>query len=91
MTGLTGISVSPSSTIRRHGFTCKKVQHRGDFMADIAFFNMEQLVWLDETGCERRDHIRKLGYAMRELRPTCNRFLHRGKGSQLLLPFVQME
>jgi hypothetical protein len=28
-------------------------QYRGDFMAKIQFFNVEQLVWLDETGCDR--------------------------------------
>lgn len=48
-------------------------------MAQIDFFNIDQIVWLDETGCDKRDHVRKLGYAMRGERPVYNRLLHRGK------------
>ena len=43
-------------------------------MADMQFFHTNQLVWLDETGCDRRDHIRK----QRGERPVYHRFLHRG-------------
>ena len=35
--------------------------HRGDFMAEI---DINQIVWLDETGCDRRDYLRKFGYAL---------------------------
>ncbi len=48
-------------------------------MAEMQFFNIDQIVWLDETGCDKRDHMRKLGYAMRGMRPVCKRLLHRGQ------------
>ena len=88
---VTGICVTPSticSIIHRHGFTRKKIQqvalqrsseHRGDFMAEMQFFTTDQLVWLDETGCDKRDHIRKMGYAMKGDRPVYHRILHRGQ------------
>ena len=34
-------------------------------MADISYFPAEMLVWVDETGCDRRDILRKSGYAFR--------------------------
>lgn len=86
-----GVDVSDSTIcriLRRHGLTRKKTQQvalqrsgifRGDFMAEMSFFNVDQIVWLDETGCDRRDHIRKMGYAMKGERPVCNRLLHRGQ------------
>lgn len=88
---ITGICVTPSTICRiihRHGFTRKKIQqvalqrsseHRGDFMAEMQFFTVDQLVWLDETGCDKRDHIRKMGYAMKGDRPVYHRILHRGQ------------
>lgn len=88
---LTGVSISESTICRilqRHGLTRKKTQQvalqrsnifRGDFMAEMHFFGVDQLVWLDETGCDRRDHIRKMGYAMKGESPVCNRILHRGQ------------
>ena len=48
-------------------------------MAEIEFFKTNQLIWLDETGCDRRDHTRKMGYALRGERPVCKRILHRGQ------------
>ena len=50
-------------------------------MAEIQFFNVEQLVRLDEPGSDNRDHVRKMGYAMRGDRPVYHRLLHRGQRS----------
>ena len=36
-------------------------------------------VWADETGSDKRDAIRKLGYALRGVRPVCQRILCRGQ------------
>ena len=68
-----------SSTIccilHRYGLTRKKIQQialqrsdefRADFKVEMDFFNIDQLVWLDKTGCDRRDYVRKMGYAMRD-------------------------
>lgn len=48
-------------------------------MAEMDFFDINQVVWLDETGCDKRDHLRKFGYALRGQRPVYHRMLHRGK------------
>ena len=48
-------------------------------MAEVQLYKKEQLVWIDETGCDKRDNIRKFGYAMRGKRPVYHRFLHRGQ------------
>ena len=36
-------------------------------------------VWVDETGTDHRDHIRKFGYSLRGMTPITHRFLSRGK------------
>ena len=48
-------------------------------MAEVAFYRQEQFVWIDESGCDKRDNIRKFGYSIRGERPVYHRFLHRGK------------
>ena len=87
---VTGTRISSPTVcriLRKHGLTRKKIQQvalqrsaitRAKFMADMQFFYTNQLVWLDETGCDRRDHIRKHGYSLRGERPVYHRFLHRG-------------
>ena len=48
-------------------------------MAEMQFFSVDQIVWLDKTGCDKRDHMRKFGYAMKGERPVYNHILHRGQ------------
>ena len=48
-------------------------------MAEIQFFGVNQLVWVDETGSDNRDSIRKFGYSLKGKPPVYNRFLHRGE------------
>ena len=86
-----GIQVTPSTVcriIQRNGFTRKKVQQvakqrsvefRGRFFAEVQHYRPEQFVWVDESGCDKRDHIRKFGYALRGEYPVFHRFLHRGQ------------
>ena len=64
----TGITVSGSTVckvLHRNGFTRKKLvkvatqrstEHRGTFMANILQYSRDFLVWVDETGSDRRDH-----------------------------------
>ena len=33
-------------------------------MAAVVMFSAEKFVWVDESGCDRRDQIRKFGYAL---------------------------
>ena len=85
---ITGIQVSPSTicrVIHKNGLTGKKVQqvalqrsidYRCDFMAEVQMFDAKQFVWVDETGWDRRDKVRKFGYALRGQRPVYHRLLH---------------
>ena len=59
---LTGIEVSPATIcwiIHRNGFTHKKlhnvalqnsVECRGKFFAEVLFYDVDQFVWVHETG-----------------------------------------
>lgn len=70
-------SISPPSICRllmRYGMTRKKVQqvasqrsvyNRAAFLAQMTCYSSYQFVWVDEMGCDRRDHIRRFGYAIR--------------------------
>ena len=84
------VSVSPSTVCRiihRNGLTRKKVQqvalqqsseYRSAFMSQVLLFRPEMFVWVDETGCDRRDNIRRYGYALCGERPVYHRFFERG-------------
>ena len=39
-------------------------------MLDISMFDPEMIVWLDETGSDRRDGVRACGYGLRGLTPV---------------------
>ena len=69
-----GVVISSSTVCRllkKHGFTRKKMryqrssQFRAEFMAEVVQYRREQLVWVDETGCDCKDGMRKYGYAIR--------------------------
>ena len=38
-------------------------------MSDISVFDPDMLIWIDETGSDRRNSIRKFGYSLRGTRP----------------------
>ena len=46
-------------------------------------------VWVDETGCDRRNYVRKYGYAIRGQTPVSSQFQVRGKKVPLQ-PWRQM-
>ena len=78
----TGRVVHPSTicrTIQHFGMTRKKVRtiamqrsedRRAEFIAEISQFDPDMLIWLDETGSDRRNSIRAYGYAFRGLTPV---------------------
>ena len=88
---ITNIQVSPSTLCKllaRYGLTRKKIQYvaaqrrleyRGHFIATISAFSKEMLVWVDETGCDKRDLLRKYGYSFCGQRAVCQKLLVRGK------------
>jgi transposase len=86
-----GVSVSVSTifkTLRLIGFTRKAMHHvalqqseqlRAEFMATISVYDPAMIIWVDESGCDRRNSARKYGYSLRGL-PVCDhRLLCRGK------------
>lgn len=87
---ITGVQLAPSSICKllaEYGFTRKKIQHvalqrcleyRAAFIADICNYTKEMIVWVDETGCDKRSLLRKYGYSLRGERAVCHRLLVRG-------------
>ena len=48
-------------------------------MADISIYDSKMFVWLDETGCDRRNTLRKYRYSLQGI-PVCDhRLLVQGK------------
>ena len=86
-----GITVSASTIcrlLRQYGFTRKKIrqvalkrceQLRGAFMAQAFLLKRDMFVFVDESGSDARDQIRKYGYALRGVTPTYHRLLSRGR------------
>ena len=75
-------------TIRRLGFTRKMLRHvamqrsddkRAEFMEEMKYINANMIVWLDETGSDRRNERRKRGYHLRGMTQTDFKFTLRGK------------
>ena len=63
---------------------------RSRFMADISIYDPQMLVWLDETGCNRRNTLRKYGYRLRGI-PVCDHcLLVRGK-QYLAIPVMSLD
>ncbi len=74
-------------TLRFMGCTRQSMHHvaiqrsdilRARFMAEISIYDLEMLIWLDETGCDRRHTVRKYGYSIRGLPLSDHRLLVRG-------------
>ena len=84
------ISVSQPTicrVLRRYGVTRKKIRQvalqrceslRGAFMAQCLLFKRDTFVWVDETGSDRRNCVRKFGYALKGTRAVYQRHLSRG-------------
>ena len=56
----------------------RSVEYRGAFMADILQYPRVFLVWVDETGTDRRDQLRRFGYVLRGQPAVCKQHLSRG-------------
>ena len=87
----TGTRVSAATVCRilkRYGFMRKKarqvakqrcVEFRAAYIAQVSQFDPRCFVWVDESGSDARNHVRKFGYELRGLTPHYHRFLARGK------------
>ena len=52
---------------------------RGRYIAEVALYSPNMLIFVDETGCNRKDAIRRFGYSLRGKRCTAKRLLCRGQ------------
>lgn len=85
-----GIEVSVPTicrTLRFMGCSRQRIQHialqrsdecRARFMAEISIYDPSMFVWIDETGCDQRNGVRKHGYSIRGIPPCDYRLLIRG-------------
>ena len=80
--------------LKRYEMTRKKIQRialqrssilRAEFMAHMFLYNLQVLVWLDETGSDKRNFLRKYGYSLRGERAVKHTFLSRGKRINVIL------
>ena len=75
-------------TLRRFGFSRQKLQQvalqrseveRLEYMASIQLFDPRMLIFLDETGSDKRNALRKFGYGLRGQTPRNVQMLVRVK------------
>lgn len=86
-----GVSISAATfcrTLKRMGCTRQVIRHvatqqseelRARFMAEVSVYDPAMLLWIDESGCDRRDSIRKYGYSVRGSPANAHILLSRGK------------
>ncbi len=74
--------------LRNSGFTYQKLmivaKQRDEFcrplyISDMSLYSPDMLVFLDETGADRRNSIRKFGYSMRGKALVSHKLLVRGE------------
>ncbi len=87
---VTGVHVSEATicrVLRKNGLTRKKIRlvaaqrsmdYRATYMATALSFPREAFVFVDETGSDARNYIRKFGYSLRGLRAESHCRLSRG-------------
>ena len=86
-----GLEVSVASLcnfLKKSNFSRKKMQLvalqmdqglRTQFVTDVLLYNADTLIFIDETGCDRRNTIRKHGYGVRGKPVRCPKLLVRGE------------
>ena len=74
--------------LKQSNFSRKKMQlvalqrdkHlRSTYAVDVSLYSPHHLVFIDETGCDRRDSLRRYGYTVRGRRIKCQKLLLRGE------------
>ena len=62
----------------RHVAMQRSEEQRARFMADISAYDPASIIWIDESGCDRRNSMRKFAYTLRGIPPVDHRILARG-------------
>ena len=85
-----GVDVSAPTicrTLKAMGCSRQRIQYialqrseecRAKYMAEISIYDPAMFVWIDETGCDRRNSKRRYGYSVRGIPPRDHRLLVRG-------------
>ena len=88
VTGSVVLASTICRTLKRLGFTRKKLQFaaiqrsneiRARYQAEISIYSNEMFLFVDETGCDRRNALRKFGYSICGRPATCVKLLSKGK------------
>lgn len=75
-------------TLHQVGMTRQMIKHyaiqrselkRAEFWLEFNYFNPSMIVWIDETGFDKRNSLRKYGYGIRGLPPVSHSLKLRGK------------
>ena len=75
-------------TVHRLGMTRQRIKHvslqrsevkRAEFWAEFSAFEPSMMLWVDESGCDRRNALRKYGYGIRGQPPQEHTLILRGK------------
>lgn len=88
-----GVTISVSTiilckTLRLMGCSRRVIRHvalqrsdelRASFMAEITAYDPEMIIWIDESGCDRRNSMRKFNYTLKGIPPVDHRIFGRGK------------
>ena len=64
--------------MKKIAIRCSEVL-RAKYMAEIEAFDPDMLVFLDETGCDKRNSIRQFGYGLRGITPVTHKLDIYGK------------
>ena len=82
------VSISTIYNCLKKNFTRKKMQlialqrdesARNTFVREVALYKAYFIIFVDETGCDRRNALRKYGYSVRGKPPRCQKLLVRGQ------------
>ena len=91
MADTTGTVVSAATlcrTLKRLGFTRKKMKYvalqrcdifRAEYQAEVSTYDSSMFVFVDESGCDRKDAMRKYGYSLRGFPAKSTKLLSKGK------------
>ena len=87
-TGVVVLEATICRLLRRHGFTRKKIRHvdlqcstelRALFMTQAQSFSREFFVWVDETGSDARNYMRRFGFSLGGMRAVCHHIIVHGE------------
>ena len=67
-----------SRRVIRHVALQRSDKLQDEFMADMSLYDPDMFIWIDESGCDRRNSARKFAYTIRGIPPGDHRILARG-------------